>query len=172
MPFFPDSIYGLAYLGALLVFGAITLLGSNKSARTILAILSVQWLTTRLIDVYDHDNFILWLIQDYAVFTALLLCRGGKPALACAFLQLIVGLFDSYSFAFDGTFEGAAAVAETIGYLSMAIMAGGAHGNKGKLAAFRSSVGFGSPDNGLRSLAKRFPFQHGSRIPSGRDTEA
>jgi hypothetical protein len=132
MPFFPDSIYGLAYLAALLISGAITMAGSNKQARNILVVLCLHWLTTRLIVVYDHENFHLWLVQDFAMFTALLLCRGGRQALACAFLFLIVVLFDTWSLAFSGSFEGAAAVAETAGYISMLIMAGGAHADRGK----------------------------------------
>ena len=132
MPFFPDSVYGLAYLAALLVAGFVTMLGRNTQARRVLYILIAHWVTTRLIDVYDHENFTLWLAQDWAVFGALLICRGGRTALACATLFFVVMTFDSYSYIANGSFEGAAAVAETVGYLAMIIMAGGAHADFGK----------------------------------------
>ena len=134
MPFFPDSIYGLAYLAALVVFGAITWAGPNHAARNILLVLTIHWFTTRAIDVYDHTNFWLWIAQDYVFFAALLLCGGGRPALACAALFLVMVGFDSYSLVIGGSFTGASAVAETLGYLAMLCMAGGAYGDGGKLA--------------------------------------
>ena len=140
MPFFPDSIYGLVYLAALAFFGAITLLGPNKSARTILALLSLHWLTTRTIDVIDHESFLLWIAQDISMFGALLIFCKGVSGRAVAALFFIVLTFDNYSLVTGGTFEGAAAVAETVGYISMVIMAGAAHDGRGKLARYSDNI--------------------------------
>jgi len=152
MPFFPDSIYGLAYLAALVFFGAITLLGQNREARRILLVLTVHWLTTRAIDVIDHTNFILWITQDLVVFGALLIYCRGVAGRAIAALFFIVLSFDNYSLVTGGTFEGAAAVAETVGYLAMIIMAGDAHADRGKLARYSSNLRTGI--TGIRHLGK------------------
>lgn len=153
MPFFPDTIYGLVYLAALILFGFITWFGPNKKARRILAVLVVHWVTLRTIDWYDHDNFILWLVHDYVFFFALLFCGGGLAARACSALFLVMVAFDSYSLLFGGSFEGAAAVAEGIGYLAMLIMAGSAHGGTdGKLA--RPSRALSSGIGSVLHLAK------------------
>jgi hypothetical protein len=147
MPFFPDSFWGLAYLTALVIFGAITWAGPNLTARRILFVLVVHWVAMRSINVIDHDNFILWLVHDYVFFIALLVCGGGIAARACSGLFLVMVAFDSYSLVFGGSFEGAAAVAEVIGYLAMIIMAGSAHGGtNGKLAGHSHSLrtGIGS----------------------------
>lgn len=133
MPFFPDSIYGLVYLAALIIFGIITWLGQNRDARRILLVLTIHLLTTRAIDVIDHENFMLWIAQDLAIFVALLVFCKGVAGRAIAALFFIVLTFDNYSLIAGGTFEGAAAVAETVGYISMLIMAGGAHADRGKL---------------------------------------
>jgi hypothetical protein len=146
MPFFPDSIYGLVYLGALIFFGAITWFGPNKSARRLLLILTIHWLTTRTIDFIDHTNFLLWIVQDIAMIVALLIFCKGMAGRAIAGLFFIVLTFDNYSLVTGGTFEGAAAVAEFIGYISMVIMAGAGHGNSGKLARYSGDIraGIGS----------------------------
>lgn len=139
MPFFPDSIFGIVYLVALIAFGVIALLGPNKSARIILLILTIHWLTTRAIDVIDHENFWLWIVQDCAMFGALLIFCKGMEGRAIAALFFIVLAFDNYSLVTGGTFESAAAVAEVCGYISMIIMAGAAHDGRGKLVKYYSS---------------------------------
>ena len=140
MPFFPDSIYGLVYLGALIFFGAITLLGPNKTASRLLLILTIHWLTTRTIDVIDHTNFLLWIAQDIAMFSALLIFCKGVSGRAIAALFFIVLTFDNFSIVFGGSFESAAAVAETVGYISMLIMAGDAHADRGKLSRYSGDI--------------------------------
>lgn len=144
MPFIPDTVYGIAYVLVLIAAGAITLLGQNTDARRILWVLIAHWLTTRAIDVYDHTNFLLWIAQDCAVFLAMLFYCRGIAGRACAALFFIVLSFDNYSYLTSGTFEGAAAVAETVGYLAMIIMAGGAYGNRGKRSGYSIPVSSGT----------------------------
>lgn len=148
MPWFPDSVYGLAYLAALIIFGAITWFGPNREARKILLILTIHWLTTRTIDWYDFTNFYLWIAQDIAVFLALLIYCKGMAGRAIAALFFIVLAFDNYSIVTGGTFEAAAAVAETVGYLAMLIMAGAAHVGRGKLAKY-----YGTGTAAIRNVA-------------------
>lgn len=152
MPFIPDTIYGIAYLTALIVSGALTLLGSSSDAKRILLVLTIHWLTTRAIDVYDHTNFYLWIVQDYAVFFAMLFYCRGIAGRACAALFFVVLSFDFYSLMYGGSFEGAAAVAETVGYFSMLIMAGGAHADRGKRAWHSGNLR--ARDAGIRNMGK------------------
>lgn len=148
MPFFPDTIYGLVYLGALIAFGIVTWLGPNREARRILALLVLHWLTTRTIDWYDHSNFALWIAQDVLMLLALLVICRSLAGRAIAGLFFFVLAFDNYSLVMGGSFEGAAAVAETVGYISMLIMAGSAHDGRGKLAKY-----YGTGSAAIRNVA-------------------
>ena len=136
MPFFPDSSYGIAYLLALIFAASMTLLWGSLDARRLLLVLVLHWVMTRTIDVYDHMNFHLWIAQDFVFLIAMLIYVHGVVGRACASLFFVLLTFDCYSLVSNGSFEGAASVAETVGYLCMIIMVGGTDAGRGRLASF------------------------------------
>ena len=133
MSFWPDNSFAYAYvaaLGALVAFVCLFvgyfLDTKHKDVFQSMALLVALWLMTRIIRVFDADNFMLWLASDILVIAGVC-CIRSKPALACAVLYFLSLLFDSYTLIWGGSFDGAAAVNEAVGYISMLIIAGAAY---------------------------------------------
>ena len=126
MPFWPDNGYAYSYLIALCLLMAFVLRSKRNDVLYSAVLLSCLWLLTRAIRVFDADNFILWLATDFFTIGGFIII-GTRQAMACAILYFVSMLFDSVTLIWGGSFEGAAAVNEAVGYISMLIIAGAAY---------------------------------------------
>ena len=144
MPFIPDSVFGIIY--ALLCFGTagLSFTRMNVHARIVSLVFIIHWVAMRAIDVTDHANPWLWVPHSMAAVIALGLYgkhTQSQLAFACAILMAVCMTFDQFwlvqhvtGVRFDtlnGGFEQNAAVAEVIGYLCFAMIAGSAIGHSG-----------------------------------------
>jgi hypothetical protein len=131
MPFIPDSGWGILYASMLFVCCCVAMRGGNDGTRWIASALVVHWITMRAIDVYDHNNMILWMQQD-ALFMALFIViasfRRSKTASILSGIFFIGLLMDQMAFANQPPFAVSAAAGEFIGYCAMFIMAGASNG--------------------------------------------
>jgi hypothetical protein len=173
MTFIPDSYYGLFYLAALVISSIASLLGSQKKERVIVWIMIFHWFSMRTINVINFDNFWLWIAQDMAMIWALAYFARTTAGGAIAVLFFVNLLFDQYTLFSGGSFQGAAAVAESIGYLSMLIMTGANHYGTPKRMA-RYGAGRNHPTvagsrlwRGLDAVENRSAISPRSRLPGG-----
>ena len=130
MPFIPDSSWGIAYAMALIIASAVAWRGPNISIRIAVILMVIHWLSMRSIDAVDFSNFWLWTGQGALMILALVFIGKSIPAYAMACVFFVGMLFDQYTLFTGGSFDGAAAVAEAVGYISMIIMATGAHNGR------------------------------------------
>ena len=126
MSFWPDNGFAYAYLTALALLVAFTLRTKRRDVFQSMGLLVALWLLTRIIRIFDADNFLLWLASDFFVIGGFIII-GSRHAMACAILYFLSLLFDSYTLIWGGSFDGAAAVNEAVGYISMLIIAGAAY---------------------------------------------
>lgn len=137
MPFFPDTEFGLYYLAALVVFGCIAWWGGK--ARALVIIMAAHWLAMRGICAASYLSIALWIAHDIAMILAMVFIGRSIAGGAIAVLFFVVMLFDQYALLQHGftltqeQFDATAAVGETVGYLSMLIMAGAGLYGGGKL---------------------------------------
>jgi hypothetical protein len=169
MPFIPSTAFGIAYLGALLVCGCIA--WRSGKVNTLIAIMAAHWVTMRAIAATDHLNQGLWVAHDVAMVAAMLFIGRTLAAKAIAVLFFVALQFDLYSLLLNGAhvsqeaFEATASVGETIGYISMLIMAGAGYVDGGK--ARRSGLGgLGGRWDSHSSASIWRPLPSGSRHSS------
>jgi hypothetical protein len=127
MPFIPNTVFGIAYLLALIVAGAITLHGECTEQRRVLWVLVGNFIITRAIVSLWPSQAVLWLANDYVTSIALALYGRTQAAKACAVLFSIIAQFDLAMIMGWANFSAVAAMSDLLGYLVLIIMTGAAH---------------------------------------------
>jgi hypothetical protein len=129
MPFFPDSWWGLAYVGLLIMSSLFATLAPRPQYR-VAAILWAGWLLTRTIVYLQPDYTLLWVLLDVALIAAFYL-EGTTASLLSAAIFVFPLNIDIVALFSPIRFEAGAAVFEGAGYLSMLFMTGAAYDTKG-----------------------------------------
>jgi hypothetical protein len=135
MPFFPDTFWGLAYLAGLLAMAVAVWQWPHADARRVALLLVVHWITLRLIAATNHDSAMVWVIHDSATVVAMVIIGRCRLAYAVAALFVPVLVLDQVWLFGGSGFVANAAVAEAVGYFSMLMVAGTAHGGGKRLDA-------------------------------------
>jgi len=153
MTFIPESGWGWAYIIALSALGVHSLAG-RKFQWGIWAVILGNWIAARSIDAFAPDNFSVWVASDIATIMAFAALRN-RPSLVCAALYVAPLNFDLWTLLMGGSFDGAASVAEAIGYFCM-IIGWGTSFDEDQYSILNPIRGFGRIHSGF-SFSPRFP---------------
>jgi hypothetical protein len=171
MTFIPNTFFGISYLLALIVAGAITFYGERTEQRRILWLLVCNFIITRaIVSLWPSQDW-LWLANDYATSIALVLYGRTRAAKACAILFSIIAQFDLAMIVGWANFPAVAAISDFLGYLILLIMTGAAHdmGGHKLYSAISPSRRF---FNWICVLDARRSISSYSRVPSRNDSKS
>lgn len=134
MNFIAHDFWSLVWLMALLLTSAITFACGSLTATKMVAIMWINWLCTRALVTFDKGNDVLWMALELSTMVAFLLLGGGlagKAIAGCFFVIMTVGNLQVLGLL---NFSQSAAVADTLGVLSLILIGWTAHaGHDGKL---------------------------------------
>lgn len=148
-----SSPWAVAYAVAVIVSTVLIWHGRSGPARRVIALVVLHWVSWRLLCTIAHHTAWPWLIHDAAMIAGLVIYGRCQLAYAAAAAYLLAFGFDQWWFIFGAQPEATAAVLEGVGYLTMIMATGAAHGPR---------TGYGNgPWRGLRHLFASVDFEPG-----------